>query len=205
MVRMKTIFALLALSIARTIAADIEPIEQDAAGKIARKILAEYGSPADAPFPGELDTQKVAGIKGGEAGLIVIPDKKLTAELLSAVTEKPTPIGQLWMHKVVPSINGTAAAASKLRTVKIGGDEGSKSVEVYYLTVSKNTTGALELALTAVEKEPLVKVALVKTDAASSSAPMAVNAHKEGENSGILVLSVFGSYKADIQITKATE
>lgn len=205
MVRMKTIFALLALSIATTIAADIEPIEQDAAGKIARKILAEYGSPADAPFPGEPDAQKVAGVKGGEAGLIVIPDKKLAAELLSAATEKPTPIGQLWMYKVVPSINGTAAAASKLRTVKIGGDEGDKSLQVYYLTVSKNTTGALELALTAVDKEPLVKVPLVKTDAAFSSAPMAVNAHKEGENSGVLVLSVFGSYKADIQITKATE
>lgn len=202
---MRTIFTILAVTIATSFAAEVETIESDAAGKIARVILAQYGVPADAPFVNELDTEKVAGIKGGERGAIVIPDKKLTVESLTAATEKSTPIGQLWMHKVVPSINGSAADAAKLRTVKIAGDEGSKSVEVYYLSVSKNATGTLDLALTSAGKEPLIKVPLVKTDAASATAPLAVSAHKEGENTGVLVLSVFGNYKADVGITKASE
>jgi hypothetical protein len=202
---MKTILTILAVTIATTFAADVEVIESDAAGNIARVILAQYGAPADAPFVNELDTEKVAGIKGGEKGIIVIPDKKLTAESLSAATEKPMPIGQVWMHKVVPAINGVAADSAKLRTVKIAGDQGSKSVEVYYLSVSKSAKGTLDLALTAAGNEPLVKLPLVKTDAASSTAPLAVSAHKEGENSGVLVLSVFGSYKADVAILKAGE
>ena len=202
---MKTIFTILAVTIASTIAAEIQPIEQEAAGKIARVILSQYGAPADAPFVTELDTEKVAGIKGGEAALIVIPDKKLTSEFLAGATDKPTAIGQLWMHKVVPSINGTAADSTKLRTVKVAGDQGTKSVEVYYLSVSKSAAGALDLALTSAGKDSLLKVPLVKTDASASAAPVAVTAHKDGEHGGLLVLSVFGSYKADISITKAAE
>ena len=202
---MKTIFTILAVTIATTFAVEIQPIEQDAAAKIARLILSQYGAPTDAPFVNELDTEKVAGIKGGEAGLIVIPDKKLTPELLAAVTDKPTAIGQLWMHKVVPAINGVAADSAKLRTVKVAGDDGSKSVEVYYLSVSKSAAGTLDLALTSAGKESLLKVPLVKTDATASAVPVAVAARKDGENGGVLALSVFGNYKADISITKAGE
>ena len=202
---MKTIFTILAATIATTLAAEIQPIEQEAAGKIARVILSQYGAPTDAPFVTELDTEKVGGIKGGEAALIVIPDKKLTSELLAAATDKPTAIGQLWMHKVVPSINGAAADSTKLRTVKVAGDQGTKAVEVYYLSISKSPAGVLDLALTSAGKEPLVRVPLVKTDATATASPMAVTAHKESEHGGLLVLSVFGSYKADISITKAAE
>ena len=202
---MKSILTILAVTIAATFAAEIEPIEQAAAGKIARVILAQYGAPTDAPFVTELDTEKVAAIKGGEAALLVIPDKRLTAELLTAATEMPTAIGQLWMHKVVPTINGNAAESSKLRTVKVAGDQGTKAVEVYYLSISKTAAGALELALTSAGKDSLVKIPLVKTDAAATTTPVAVNAHKDGEHSAVLVLSVFGSYKADVPIAKAGE
>lgn len=202
---MKTIFAILAVTIATTFAVDIQPIESEAAGKIARVILSQYGAPADAPFVTELDTEKVAGIKGGEAGIILIPDKKLTPELLAAATDKPTAIGQLWMHKVVPSINGAAADSAKLRTVKVAGDQGTKAVEVYYLSVSKSAAGALDLALTSAGKDALLKIPLVKTDATATAAPLAVAAHKDGEHGGVLVLSVFGNYKADVSITKAGE
>lgn len=202
---MKSIFTILAVTITTTFAVEIEPIPSEEVGKVARKIISQYGVPADAPMATEVDTEKAVGIKGGQAGLVVMPDKKLTAESLGAATEKPAAIGQLWMHKVVPVVSGTAPAAAKLRTVEFGENENRKSVEVYYLSVSKTSAGSLEMALTGRDKEPLVKVPLVKTDAAASTVPMAVTASKEGEHTGVLVLSLFGSYKADISITKAAE
>ncbi len=202
---MKTLLTLLALATATAVAADIEPIPAEELGKVARKIISQYGTPADAPMVVDVNLDKAAGIKGGQAGLIVMPDKKLTAESLLAFTEKPTPVGLLWMHKIVPSVASAAPAASKLRTVEFGEGENRKAVEVYYLSVAKTASGALELALTVRDKEPLVKVPLVKTDAAVTDAPFAVSGQKEGDNTGVLVLSIFGSHKADIPLIKPAE
>jgi hypothetical protein len=35
--------------------------------------------------------------------------------------------------------------------------------------------------------------------------PIALDGRKEGENSGVLVVTIFGSYKADITVTKPRE
>ena len=200
---MKTLLAILAVSAATVVAAEIESIDSEQLGKIARRILADYGSPSDAPVATDVDVDKAAGLKGGEAGLIAMPDKKLAAEALASVSDKPTTLGQLWMHKVVPSVGGSAPSAAKLRTVEVGDER--KKVEVYYLTAAKSPAGALELSLISAGKEPLVKVPLVKTDASASTTPFSVSAQKDGEHSGVLVLSVFGSYKADIPLTKAAQ
>ncbi|MEK0449649.1 MAG: hypothetical protein RL088_1917 [Verrucomicrobiota bacterium] len=200
---MKTLIAILAVSVATVVAAEIESIDSEQLGKIARRILSDYGSPADVPVATDVDVEKAAGLKGGEAGLIAMPDKKLSAESLATISDKPVTFGQLWMHKVVPAIGGSAPSAAKLRTVEVGDEH--KKVEVYYLTAAKSPAGVVELSLISAGKEPLVKVPLVKTDAAESATPFSVSAQKDGEQSGVLVLSVFGSYKADIPLTKSAQ
>lgn len=62
--------------------------------------------------------------------------------------------------------------------------------EVYLLGISKVDGGDVELGLYAKDQEPLVKVPLVKTNAPTSVVPIAINGRKEGENTGVLVITV---------------
>jgi hypothetical protein len=201
---MKTIIALLALTVFAT-AQDIEPVPAEKIAGIADKLTAVLGSPKDAPFATETDKDKAAGLHAGKAGLLVMPEKKLTAEGLAAVSKEPVAIGQLWMHQVVPAVQNAAPTNDKLRSFTISEGDKDARVDLYYLGATKSETGALELSLFAKDKTPLVKVPLVKTDAAANTTPVALAAHKEGENTGVLVITLFGSYKADVTITKPQE
>ena len=187
-------------------AQEIQQVPAEQAVKIARKVTETLGSPADAPFAVDPDVEKPAGIKAnGETGLLALPDKKITAATLAATGKEITPLGHLWMRGVAPSVSGGAPDPAKLRTVEVTGDDKKVNVEVYYLGVTKTDAGALELGLYAKGREPLVKVPLARTDAAASPTPIALDGRKEGENSGVLVITVFGSYKADVTVTKPRE
>lgn len=188
------------------IAEEIQPMPAEQAGKIARKVAAALGAPADAPFAVDGDADKSAGIKAsGETGLLAIPDRKLTAESVANAGKVVSALGQLWMRNVVPAVSNAAASPAQLRTVTVRDGDQEAKVEVYFLGITKNDAGTLELGLYAKDKEPLVKVPLVKTDAPASAAPIALDGHKEGESTGVLVVTVFGSYKADVTVTKPRE
>ena len=188
------------------IAAEIQQMPAEQVAKIARVVAEALGSPSDVPFAVDADADKSAGIKGGgESGLVLIPDRKLTAETVANAGKEVTPLGQLWMRNVVPAVNNAAADPARLRTVNVRDGDREAKVEVYFLGVSKTEAGTVELGLYAKEKEPLVKIPLVKTDAAASTTPVALDGHKEGENTGVLVVTVFGSYKADVTVTKPRE
>ena len=188
------------------VAEEIQRMPAEQAGKIALKVAAALGSPSDAPFSVDADADKSAGIKAsGETGLIAIPDRKLTAETVANAGKEVMALGQLWMRNVVPAVNNGAADPARLRRVIVRDGEQEATVEVYFLGLTKSDAGTVELGLYAKDKEPLVKVPLVKTDAAASATPIALDGHKEGENRGVLVVTVFGSYKADVVVTKPRE
>ena len=201
---MKLISALLVLS-TFAVAEEIQQVSAEQAGKIARMVTAAFGSPTDAPFVVDADAGKPAGIKAGDSGLLAIPDKKLTPEIVAAAGSEITALGQLWMRNVVPSVNNAAPDSAKLRTVKVSDGDKEVPVEVYYLGITKADSGAIELGLYTKDKTPLVKAPLVKTDAAANTTPIALDGHKEGESGGVLVITVFGSYKADVTVTKPRE
>ena len=187
-------------------AEEIQQVSAEQAGKIARIVTQALGSPGDAPFAVDADLEKPAGIKGsGETGLLAIPDRKVTVETVANAGKTVSALGQLWMRNVVPAVNSAAPEAAKLRTVSVGDGDKTAKVEVYFLGISKTDAGVLELGLYAKDKEPLVRVPLVKTDAAASAVPIALDGHKEGENAGVLVVTLFGSYKADVTVTKPRE
>ena len=186
-------------------AQEIQQVSAEQAGKIARMVTAALGSPSDAPFSVDADAGKPAGIKaGGDAGLLAMPDRKLTPEIVAGAGKEITALGQLWMRNVVPAVSGAAPEPVKLRTVKVSDGDKDVTVEVYYLGITKTDAGAIELGLYTKDKQPLVKAPLVKTDAAASTTPIALDGHKE-ENGGVLVITVFGSYKADVMVTKPRE
>ena len=206
---MKTKFIpalILLATFAFTSAQEIQQVPAEQAGKIARKVTAALGSPTDAPFPVEPDLEKPAGIKAsGETGLLALPDKKLKAESLAAAGKEATPLGHLWMRNITLAVNSVAPDPAKLRVVGVADGDKEVKVDLYYLGVTKGESGALDVGIFGKGKEPLVKVPLVKTDAAASSTPIALDGHKEGENTGVLVITVFGSYKADVTVTKPRE
>ena len=202
---MKTILSLLVLA-TFALAQEIQQVPAEQAHKIALKVIDTLGTPADAPFAVEPDADKPVGLKGGgDTGLLAMPDKKLTPEKLSAAGKDASPLGHLWMRNVVPSVKNSAPDPATLRTVTVRDKDNEAKVELYYLGVTKTDAGALELGLYAKDKIPLVNVPLVKTDAAASTTPIEVAGHKEGENTGVLVITVFGSYKADVTVTKPRE
>ena len=196
----------LALISTFAVAQEIQQVPAEQAGKIERKVTEALGSPTDAPFAVDADAEKSAGIKGsGDVGLLAIPDKKLTVEKVAGAGREASALGQLWMRNVVPAVSSTAPDAAKLRTVTVHDGDKDAKVEVYFLGISKAEGGDVDLGLYAKDKEPLVKVPLVKTNAAASAVQIALDGRKEGENTGVLVITVFGSYKADITVTKPRE
>ncbi len=202
---MKLLFSLVLFATC-AFAVEIQQVPAEQAVKIARKVCEALGTPSDAPFSVEANAEKAVGIRAtGDTGLLAIPDRKLTVEALANAGKEPLAIGQLWMRNVVPAVNDVSADPALLRTVNVRDGEHEAKVETYFLGVSKTETGALELGLYAKEKAPLVKVPLVKTDASTSAVPLALDGHKEGENTGLLVVTILGSYKADVTVTKPRE
>ncbi len=188
------------------VAQEIQQIPSEQIAKIAGKAIETLGSPSDAPFSVDADASKAAGIQaGGDTGLLAIPDRKLAAEAVAGAGKTVSGIAQLWMRNVVLAVNNAAADPAKLRTVTFREGDNEAKAEAYFIGVSKTDSGALELALFAKDKEPLVKVPLVKTETAASSVPIALDGRKEGENRGVLVVTIFGSYKADIAVTRPRE
>jgi hypothetical protein len=201
----KLLPALLVLT-SLTLAQNIEQIPAEKAGKIARAVTTALGSPADAPFAVDPDVEKLAGIKGpNDTGLLALPDKKLTPEALASAGKDTVALGHLWLRNIVPIVNNAAPEPAKLRTIAVAEKDGEVKVEVYYLGVKKTDGGELNLGIYAKDKEPLVSVPLVKTDAAATATPIALDGHKEAEGTGVLVLTIFGSYKADVTVTKPRE
>ena len=202
---MKLLPALLVIATC-AVAEEIQQMPAEQAGKIARKVAEAMGSPADVPFTVDADAGKSSGIKaGGDTGLLAIPDKKLTAETVANASAAVSALGQLWMRNVVPAVNNASVDPARLRTVTVRDGDQEAKVEVYFLGITRTEAGTVELGLYAKDKEPLVKVPLVKTDAPGSATPISLNGHKEGENAGVLVVTVFGSYKADVPVTKPRE
>ena len=79
------------------IAAEIQQMPAEQVAKIARVVAEALGSPSDVPFAVDADADKSAGIKGGgETGLVLIPDRKLTAESVANAGKEVTPLGHLW-------------------------------------------------------------------------------------------------------------
>ena len=175
-----------------------DAIQLDEAQKAARKLSANAAQITDAPFPVETDLEKPQGIKAEGVGLLVLPDRKLTAELLAAANSAITPLGQLWMLKLAVAANGKATASEKLRHLTITDGEKEREVSLYYLGATKTDAGGLELVVYAKDREPLLRVPIKKRVAGKQEFPIEVSGVKNDDHSGTLSLRLFGEYDAQL-------
>lgn len=179
-----------------------DAINLEEAQKAARKLSSSASGITDAPFTVEADLEKPQGIKAEGVGLIVLPDRKLTVELLAAANSAITPLGQLWTLKLAVASNGKPAAADKLRHLTITDGEKDREVSLYFLGATKTDAGALELVVYAKDKEPLLRVPIKKRVAGKQEFPIEVSGVKNDDHTGTLSLRIFGEYDAQLLLMR---
>ena len=179
-----------------------DAIELGEAQKAARKLSESAARITDAPFTVETDLEKPQGIKAEDVGLIVLPDRKLSVELLAAANSAITPVGQLWMLKLAVATDGKPTAAAKLRHFTVGDGEKEREVSLYFLGATKTEAKGLELVVYAKDTEPLLRVPIKKRVAGKQEFPIEVSGVKNDDKSGTLSLRLFGEYDAQLLLMR---
>jgi hypothetical protein len=196
--------AVLALVTAASFAQEVVPLDEAQRG--ARKVTDSLGTLADAPFATEVDVTKPQAIKAGKAGLLIIPDKKLSSEALGAAGDSITPLGQLWMLNISLGKNGEPAPSDKIRFLNVSDGDRTLQVQLYFVGAAKNPEGKLDLVVFAKDKEPLLRVPLTKaSDSASQELPIQISGRKDDDSTGTLSLHVLGQYVADLTVKRPAE
>ena len=181
-----------------------ESIGPEEGQKVARKLTETLGTPGDAPFAVDADVEKPQGLKANGAGVMVIPDRQLTADRLAHLEGTIVPVAELWMLKVSVATEGKPVASDRLRLVTISDNEKSREVQLYYVGATKNEKGVTELVVFAKGKEPILRVDLDKHATPLSQAfPIELQAEKSGEDQAKLHLGILGQFSATLPVVKA--
>ncbi len=201
----KTLIAIVSIIAFAGTAAAQDGIPLGDAQRIARKFVATVEAFNEQPFTVEADGDKPSGVKGGEAGVIVVPDKRLSAESFAKAGKEYTPVGQFWARKVMLVTGGRPVASDKLRIATMGDGERSSEVQFFLLGMAKNEKGEPELLVFGKGKEPLFRVPLEKRSEVKQELPIEVSGRGAGEGSAVLTLNLLGRYTAELEIQKSGE
>jgi hypothetical protein len=204
LIHMKCAFALILMSFTARVIFAQEAVPLEDAQKAARKVTEIAVS--DPPFKMEVDVDQSSAIKADKGGLLIVPDKQLTAEKLATSGAAIVPIGQLWSLRVSLAANGKAIGPDKLRKVSVTDGDKQRELELYFLGAGKNERGELELIVFGKEKESVLRVPLAKTDGASAQRlPISLTGRKDNEDSGTLTLHLVDKYTADLPVVRNAE
>jgi hypothetical protein len=180
-----------------------ETASLDEAQKAARKVNAALPTLTRAPLAIDADLDKPHLVKGDGRGVLIVPDRRLTAEALANPGPAITPVGQLWMLKAGLARGGRPMPADELRTVKVSDGENDRDVQVYLLGVRKNEQGAVELVVFAKGNQPLLAAPLAADPAATQALPLEMTGNKTSEDTATLVIHLFGRQRAELNLMKS--
>ena len=180
-----------------------DAIPFDEAQRIAQKLASTPSASSDQPFTVEADADKPVGLKGGDAGVIILPDKRLTVETFAHATKTITPVAQLWSYKVNLTSNGKSVESGKLRVITVSDGDKSRDVQLFLIGVAKNEQGALELVVFGKGSDPILRAPLAKLHETKQDFPIEVSGRKTGDDSAALTLDLVGGYTADLAVVKA--
>ncbi len=178
------------------VAQDHQPLEK--AQKAARLLVEKAPPFADAQIKTSVDAEKPYLLTGNNnVGGLVIPDKSLKNKEPLKLEDKPTPIGQLWMRGLAPSVDGSTIPTDKLREVAISTDNEDVKVTAYLLAVKKDGDAPVLL----VYGKPKAPIATLTLKAAKTlqELPLELDAIGDG-GSATLYFNVAGQYIAEMKI-----
>lgn len=204
LIHMKCALALILMSFTARVIFAQEAVPLQDAQKAARKVTEVAIS--DPPFKMEPDVDQSSAIKAGKGGLLIVPDKQLTAEKLATPGAAIVPIGQLWSLHVSLAANGKAIGPDKLRKVSVTDGDKQRELGLYFLGAGKNERGELELIVCGKENESLLRVPLAKTDGVpAQKLPISLTGRKDNEDSGTLTLHLVDKYTVDLPVVREAE
>ena len=151
------------------------------------------------PLATEADLKKPVALRDGEYGIMVLPDRRLSAEKLAPVGTEVVPVGQLWFHKLAPLVDGRVVGNDKLRLVRVSGPDGDATVPCFALGVRKPATGGLELVVYGKDKEPVMQAPL-KAISAKQENPVEISAERDSD-SGRVTVKILGQQEAVLTVT----
>lgn len=157
----------------------------------------------------ELAPDQAIGFKAGDAGALLIPDKRLKIEKGDKEAKKKAkgetiPVGQLWTSKLSPKDKDAVLPNDKLRLTKITAGEKEMELAVFALAIEPAGKREFQLALYGKGSVPVLRVPLT-LEKAKGSAPVTFSGRKTGDESGVLALTILGRFKAEIPVGKQTE
>jgi hypothetical protein len=157
-----------------------EKVGTEETGKIARKLIEALGKPTGLQVTVDADTDRGECIRHGELGLLVLPDRKLTAEKLNAAGEEPVAVGHLFLKGISPVAAGSVVPNAQHRLVNFTVDDKTFEIAACLLGARKRN-GTLELVVFGSGKTPIL-VTPLEADSSGSTAPIEIAASKESDD-----------------------
>jgi hypothetical protein len=146
-----------------------------------------------------VDLKRPVAHRDGDYGLMILPAATLSAETFAHIGAESVPIGQLWLLKLAPLLDGQVIANDQLRMVEVSGSEGTATVPCCHLGVRQASAGGLDLLVFGKGQEPILTTPL-KPIAARQSTPIDVEVERQSD-SGRVTLKLAGRYAAVIAVT----
>jgi len=151
------------------------------------------------PIPTDPDIKRPVSVRDEDYGAMLLPESKLCADTLAKAGKEPVPIGQLWLHKLAPLLDGRVVPQIKLQLVTLSHEGQSATVALCALGVRKDANDKLELLLYGKDKEPVMGVPL-KSVSKPQENPLDLAAERR-DDGGLITLRILGRYEADFMVT----
>jgi hypothetical protein len=200
--RMKSLALLFGLAAFTHAVRAQEVIAYEEALKIADKLSAVPTEASDQPFTIDVDRTKPVGLKGGDAGLVILPDKHLNADLLANLGKEIAPVAQVWTYRVNLANNGIAVENAKLRTITVGEGDKTKDIQLFLVGVTKTEQAGAELVVYGKGKEPVFRTPLTKGTGSTQGFPIEISGRQTGEGTAALTLTLAGQLTAELGAVK---
>ncbi|MHA3772769.1 hypothetical protein ACXR0O_14645 [Verrucomicrobiota bacterium sgz303538] len=181
-----------------------EPVPLDRAREFARSLSESAASLKDAPVHVDADVLNPVGLHADDRGVLVVPDRNLTANALNSGGSELIPVGELFLRNVGFAADGKLLPTEKLQHITVAMQDRKVEVPIYLLAAKKDTEGKLELLIFGKGSEPIVRARMGKV-ASKAKMPIELTAEKQGDNSGMLTLNIAGQYEAELLLQGTTD
>lgn len=199
---MKTPLLILLTFVATSAHSQVERAPLEEAQKAVLHLNNALGELKDAPFRLEVNAFKPCAIKGdGKAAALVVPAYSLSERIHDARRKTAIPAGQLWLHKVVPTVNGKAVPKEALRLIKVKADEGEIEVSMFHLAYERYGDGG-KLQVFGKGKEPLLEV-MLKSMKVPQETPLEIEVQKDESGTPQLVFFVADKFEGRMPLALA--
>src|SRR5262245_44272357 len=174
----------LTLLVCATLARAQERVPDEEAKKIGAMLKETAAKNVKLPLKSDVDSEKAFAMRKDDYGALVMPEKNLTADVLSKAGKDLVPVGQLWMKHLAPVVDGKVLPADKLVTVTVTAEGQEHKVFLCQIAVRK-TEKMPELVLLGKDDKPLTVVKLEDL-AEKQDLPIQFDATREGDDQAVV-------------------